>query len=296
MQYVTCNLCGGDRYRVLFAAGVAQPNQVVRCLACGLMYGNPRVGRVDADRFAEHDPAFLTEILSRGHDPRIDKEKFQVVDYADTRATLAEMFPHRGRLLEIGSSFGFLSDYFRRDGWNVSGLDCDPIPSRHAEEVLGIPVFRGILPEAQLPDESKDAILMMHVIEHVPDPVETLADLKRILRPGGALVLETPRFDSLMFRLLGKRERSIACDGHIYFFTTKTLSAMVRKAGFEIVRLDIVGRSLSLERLAWNLAVMSKSPRAQRWVEGLAKHPKLRDLRVKLNARDMQRLVLRKPA
>ncbi len=295
MQYVRCNLCGGDRYRVLFAAGVAQPNGVVRCLGCGLMYGNPRVERIDEVRFAEHDPAFLTELLARERDPRIEKERFQVIDYADTRAALAAMFPHRGRLLEVGSSYGFLCEYFRQDGWRVSGLDCDPLTSRHADEVLGVPVFRGTLSQARLPDGSHDVVLMMHVIEHVPDPVDTLGEVIRILRPGGVLVLETPRFDSLMFHLLGRRERSIACDGHIYFFTTKTLGAMVRKAGFELLRLDIVGRSLSLERLAWNLGVMSKSRRIQAAARRLSSHPWMRDRRIRLNARDMQRLVLRKP-
>ena len=64
---------------------------------------------------------------------------------------------------------------------------------------------------------------MLHVIEHVPDPVGTLREIWRILKPGGHLILETPRYDTAMFWLLGRRERSLSCDGHIFFFTNESL-------------------------------------------------------------------------
>ena len=46
-------------------------------------------------------------------------------------------------------------------------------------------------------------VVFIHVIEHVPDPLETLRSIYRVLKPGGHLVIETPRYDSLMFKLLG---------------------------------------------------------------------------------------------
>ena len=64
---------------------------------------------------------------------------------------------------------------------------------------------------------------------------------------------------TLMFKLLGRRERSLNSEGHIYFFTTPTLQNLCKAAGFRLVELDYVGRSLTLDRLMWNMGVISKS-------------------------------------
>lgn len=295
MEVAHCNVCGSPDYDVVFPAGRAQINQVVKCKSCGLMFSWPRTHAVDEDVVAEYDPAFMTELMSR-HDPRRSKEEHQVIDYEVTRKRLAERFPKRGKLLEIGSSLGFLSKFFRDDGWDVTGLDPDPMHSWHAREVLKIPVHTCILPDAKFADEQFDAVLMMHVIEHVPDPKDTLREIRRILKPGGVLVMETPRYDSLAFALLRHRERSVSCDGHIFFFTTKTLERVSRDAGFDVDHLDIVGRSMSLERLSWNLGVMSKSQGVARTIKKMSNAMNLQDKRVTLNARDMQRIYLHKPA
>ena len=91
---------------------------------------------------------------------------------------------------------------------------------------------------------------MLHVIEHLPDPLATLREINRVLKPRGYLVLETPRYDSLMYKVLGRRERSLRCDGHIYFYTTDTLRRTYEAANFELVQLDYVGRSLTFDRLS----------------------------------------------
>ena len=71
---------------------------------------------------------------------------------------------------------------------------------------------------------------------------------------------------------------------------------MAKKAGFEVGRVDYVGRSLNLARLLWNVGVMSKSRMAQRAVAKLSDALRLSSVHLRLNARDMQRAALRKPA
>jgi hypothetical protein len=137
---------------------------------------------------------------------------------------------------------------------------------------------------------------MLHVIEHVPDPPGTHDGIYRVLKPGGTHIHETPPYDSLMFKLLRHRERSVSCDGHIYFVTTETLRQMAGKAGFDVQFIDYVGRSLNLARLLWNVGVMSKSRVAQRAIARLSDALRLSSVHMRLNARDMQRAALRKPA
>jgi 2-polyprenyl-3-methyl-5-hydroxy-6-metoxy-1,4-benzoquinol methylase len=289
---VSCGICGSDAFVVLYGPGVAQLNQIVRCEQCGLMYANPRKQadhvELEAQReewdFAERNPQ------------RFEKEQLQVRDYVLTRSVLGRLHPNRGKLVEVGSSCGFQLDAFRKEGWDVLGVEPDRNAAHYATQKLGIPIVNSILEDAQLPPESADAVMMLHVIEHVPDPVGTLREIFRVLKVGGHLVVETPRYDTLMYKVLGRRERSLSCDGHIFFFTTETLRRASTLAGFELERVEYVGRSLTLDRLVYNFGVMTKSRDAQRVLSTLSRRLSLHKLSITLNVRDMQRLYLRKPA
>lgn len=290
---VTCNLCHVNNTTVVFPAGVAQLNEIVRCNRCGLMYANPRK---DADcvniEAWEDNPDFD---MAKERPQHYEKEQLQVRDYANTRAFLAQLYPRRGKLVELGSSMGLLLDSFRKDGWDVLGIDPDRNGCRHATQRLNIPTIATTLEAAGQPDESVNVVVMLHVIEHVPDPVQTLQEIHRVLKPGGHLVLETPRYDTLMYKLLGRRERSLGCDGHIYFFTTDTLRKTYEAAGFEPVRLDYVGRSLTLDRLAYNVGVITRSRPIQAKISSLSRRLGFQNVRFHLNFRDMQRVCIRKP-
>lgn len=294
MDSVSCNLCGADDYRVRFEAGEAQLSRVVECKHCGLMYANPRGAPPDVEEVQAWDADYVeSHIETNG---RLDKEALQVRDYAGTRRMLSERFPERGRLLEVGSGLGYLLDYFRKDGWDVLGVEPNVGMARHAQKKLGIDVFADILSAAEYPDNSFDVALMMHVIEHVPDPVEVLSEIYRVLKPGGMLVMETPRYDTLMFKIFGRRERSLSCDGHIYFFTSDTLRKISEKAGFRVERADKVGRSLTLERLTYNLGVVLRSKALRGVLDGLVRKLGIDDAAVTINLRDMERIYLTKPA
>jgi SAM-dependent methyltransferase len=290
----SCNVCGSDRFKVLYPAGVAQVNQIVKCVRCDLMYANPRkeADLVDIQAWAD-DPNFDVE---QERPQRIEKERLQVRDLDKTRRHLNSLYPSRGKLLEVGSSFGYVLDSFRSDGWNVLGIEPDRWGSKYAVEKLRIETINSTLEHAHLADESVDVVVLLHVIEHVPDPVGTLREIFRILKPGGHLILETPRYDSAMFMLLGRRERSLSCDGHIFFFTSATLRNAYKAAGFRLDRLDYTGRSLTLDRVVFNLGVISKSQRLQRISAFLSRRLQFQKITLKLNLRDIQRVCLVKPS
>jgi 2-polyprenyl-3-methyl-5-hydroxy-6-metoxy-1,4-benzoquinol methylase len=293
--HVPCNLCGADDAETLFERGVAQHNRIVKCRRCGLMYSNPRIRPADQELVKDYDPD-LTRNAEEYDPSRFDKERMQVRDYADTRKELARLYPDRGKLIELGCGMGFLLKAFAEDGWDVTGIEPDRGFCEYIEQKQGLKALPAILEDSGIPDNSVDVVVFLHVIEHVPDPLATLQAIHRVLKPGGHLVLETPRYDSLMFRMLGKRERSLSCDGHIYFFTTDTLKKLSEKAGFTTRQWRYVGRSLSLDRLAWNVGVMSKSKAVQTALRKTADALRFDKLHFKLNMRDMQRILVQKPA
>ncbi|MGB8368894.1 MAG: methyltransferase domain-containing protein [Limisphaerales bacterium] len=288
MRAVKCNLCGADDYMVRFPKGVAQLHRIVQCNRCGLMYANPQE-LVNCECYeSDAHPKVFDEVEARQY---LQKQHVQLPDSEKALRVLNGFFPQRGKLLEIGSYCGIFLDRIRADGWEVMGLEPDPAAADYSRSRYGLTITGRLLPNPDLADRTFDAVVMLHVIEHMPDPSESLAAIHRVLKPGGVLVAETPRFDSLMFKLLGRRERSLAnCDGHIFFFTVTTLRKMFEKCGFEVVRSDLVGRTLTWERLFYNIGVITHSSRIQRWLASLSATLHLDRFRIHINARDIQRI------
>ena len=290
---IGCNLCGSKGAVEVFAAGVAQLNRIVRCGACGLMYASPCITESVAE-FEALDPTFV-RWATASEPTRVHKERLQLRDYKSIRDRLSAAYPHRGRLLEVGSGFGFLLDYFRRDGWSTTGVDQSRRLCCYATEVFKLTVIPLSISEAPLEAEAFDAVVMLHVIEHVPNPLATMRKIFEVLQPGGTLVLETPRYDTLMFKLLGRRERSMACDVHVYFFTVETLARLAAKVGFVVRETEFVGRSLTIGRLLFNVGVISKSRAVKSALEYISTKLGLDRFHLYLNVRDMQRVYLVKP-
>jgi SAM-dependent methyltransferase len=255
------------------------------------MYASPRAKEPDHIEIAGYDPS---ENPLHAKNTRVMKEQLQVRDYDRTRALLNGLYSQRGKLIEVGSSLGYLLALFRKDGWDVLGVEPYYQACRYSREELGLEVVNAILESANIPDESVDVVLLNHVIEHVDDPLRTLREVNRVLKPGGHFVIETPRYDTLMFKLMGRRERSICCPGHIYFFTTQSLKLLYEAAGFRTVQLDYVGRSLTGERLLYNFGVISKSDHFKDRLERLSNRLGLERLKFHFNLRDMQRVCLQK--
>lgn len=93
-------------------------------------------------------------------------------------------------------------------GWQVEGVDFDPKGVRNAQ-AKGLTVHLGDLDRQGYPDDSFDAVAMSHVIEHVPDPSALLRECRRILKPGGRLVVLTPNVASWGHRLYGSDWRGL---------------------------------------------------------------------------------------
>ena len=287
-RQIKCNLCETNDYEIVFSAGVAQPHRIVSCRRCGLMYANPQQ-HVDCEELA------LSQ--RRDDDPPSDadrqyyqKQIAQLPDNLRALKVLDRLLPAKGKLLEIGCFLGLFLDKIRADGWQVVGLEPNRAAAAHARSNHGLDVIDGVLPSARLTTGEFDAVVMLHVIEHLPDPAETLREISRLLKPNGVLVIETPRFDSLSFKLLGRRERSIQCPGHLFFFTEHTLAQLLQKTGFQAVQTERVGRTLTVERLLYNLGLMTRSRGLQRWLGTVASAIGCDKIKIHINAMDMQRM------
>lgn len=140
-----------------------------------------------------------------------------------------------GRLLEIGCGDGEFLSRMKGLGWMVEGVDFDAQAAHAAKEKFDIEVRIGRLEEMRYPEDSFDAVTLRHVIEHVFDPIATMREVCRILKPDGVVVVLTPNAGSLGLRTFGTNWRGLEPPRHIQLFTSSTLDSVAKKAGLETV-------------------------------------------------------------
>ena len=287
-----CNNCGSANYAVVYNAGRAQVHQIVSCLECGLMYAFP-LARENLETYSV--TAGEQEPLSEAS-PEVRRGINKLPDYAKIESVLRELMPDRGHVVEVGAYSGILLQYFRDREWRVTGIEPDGRAVEFARNAYQLDIRNGTLLTSDLEDGSADAVVMLHVIEHMDDPAANVRAIVRLLREDGIFVVETPSYDTLSYRILGRRERSLSCDGHVFFYTQATLTRLLSQCGFDIIRCDRVGRTMSISRLLWNIGVMSKSNAVQRVLQLISQKLALEGKHIYLNARDMIRIYARKVA
>jgi 2-polyprenyl-3-methyl-5-hydroxy-6-metoxy-1,4-benzoquinol methylase len=194
-------------------------------------------------------------------------------------------FISEGRLLEVGCSTGeFL--LVARSCFTVTGVEADQFASRVALS-RGIDCRTGAIADVGLDDSSFDVAVLYHVFEHFRDPRQELVQLRRLIVPGGCLVIETPDVETIWFRLLGARWRQIIPD-HLFFFSPETLRRMLGEAGFAVTEVHHVGKSMSVRLFISRIGRYSRL--LARLLSALARRTGLEGRTLRLNLGDVMRV------
>ena len=161
-----------------------------------------------------------------------------------------------GRLLEIGCGSGERLAHFAAKGWTVQGQDVDAKAVAHARASTGLPVHLGPIESLPASAGPFDAVVMNHVIEHVPDPVTLLRQAGALMVAGGVLVAVTPNVSSINHRRF--RDSWLALDPprHLHLFSPSTLESVAQAAGFRQARVKtsaahagfVIRASLEIQR------------------------------------------------
>jgi len=259
MRLKPCTLCGGEQYELYLGRVYAYEDQVfdlVRCDSCGLVrvapLPDPETARAFYDR-RYFDSDFSCGVRKGSY---LETDASRVGEYREI-LDIIEKYRPSGRLLEVGCAAGSFLNYARRAGYEVEGVDVSEWAAGAAREQFGLNVHVGRLVETGLPDEDFDIVFLGDLLEHEPEPLEFLAEVKRVTKPQGMVVIKVPTYvNSFYYRTarllpiswtLGRldvrllqalklsREGEPLPPYHLYEYSLDTLSRMLQKSGFRTI-------------------------------------------------------------
>ena len=225
-----CENCGHNGLEQF----INTPNhRLLRCPQCNLYQKG----------FLESNTVYEGEYHNRYWSRRQAKIRTATIRLASTTKYLNSDSP---RMLDVGCSVGATLEAAKNLGWDGIGVDI-------SEDAIEFCQAKGLncqkIEGVKLPfeDDQFDIITNWHVIEHVHDVSETLDEWRRVLKPGGIMILETPDANYLKAEIMGTRYRRFWPAEHLYTFNPKNLSSFLTRSGFEIMPTRLIGKPSCLK-------------------------------------------------
>jgi len=228
-QSVTpCLVCGSSQARARFAIEGFAPRVFV-CADCGLGRLHPMP---DPDEIGAFYPA---EYYGEpGHKFQGGVER--LVRWVGERHIqfLSSDLPSGARVLDVGCGRGVILGALADRGFEVHGVEITLAAASGADPRAEIRIAPQ-LADAGYPAAHFDEIVIWHVLEHLRDPRATLAEARRILKPGGRLVVAVPNFASLQARWAGAAWFHLDLPRHLWQFPLAALRRLFADTGFGVV-------------------------------------------------------------
>lgn len=223
---VACNLCGEDSFELLAERDrCGKPLATVICTQCGLV----RHQTVPTE--AELIEFYTSHYRREAHGERVPGPRRVMRAWLNGERIcdqVAPLLPRHGKILEVGAGIGCTVKVFEEAGFQAEGIDPDGKFLNYSRDHFQTRVRTCSLYDLDA-QQQYDAVLLVHVIEHLRSPAAALTRIARVLKPGGMLYVECPNLSAPFAR----RSR-LFHKAHIFNFSPTTLHQLAEACGFKL--------------------------------------------------------------
>lgn len=233
-EVTECPICGGTRFsRHLETCDyhLTQETFVLnRCEDCGLILTSPRpdpdqlMKYYASDDYISHTSSG-TNLLNQTY---LIARKYTLRQ----KLNLVQRFAAKGKLLDFGCGTGEFLRYAQTRHWEAYGVE----PAEKARNIARQELPKIFPDAASVPSRELHAITLWHVLEHVPQLNETLAELKARLRQGGTIFIAVPNVKSYDSRHYGHRWAGLDVPRHLWHFSQPNLIRLLHNHQFKLER------------------------------------------------------------
>lgn len=220
-----CEVCGPADSAVLLELNGSSYNQ---CSNCGLIFAR----WVIDDYEQANEEAFEAELqdyAGKASNPkRVRKLKKELAGYESYRQT--------GNFLELGCNAGAVLLRARELGWLTYGVDISKAATEYGRKTWDLDLHTGTIDTAEYPNDHFDVVYSNAVLEHVEEPLATMKEVERVLRPGGVFYCNTVNWASYTREILNEHWFLIDPKHHIHLFTPQNVKMLCEKANLKHIR------------------------------------------------------------
>lgn len=217
----SCDCCGQSTWEFIFRdKGV----DLGRCQHCGLHY----VAGLDAFQHYE-DTGVLLDAKLQLEDERLRLQEFE--GYIN----LLKRFAPPGKWMDVGCGAGMLLQMAEKQGICGAGIELTPSRAALARESTSAPIYEKPLEELHFPDHSFAAVIAINLFSHLRAPSQTLAEIGRVLAPGGVLLLVTGEIGP---GLRKEHNYRWTLGEELYYLGNETIEWYCRSIGFQLLTRD----------------------------------------------------------
>lgn len=234
----------------------------MKCNTCGLVYMNPRPAVSEFERiypsnyhafdFSEKEFGFVFKVRARLEANRL--------------LSCCKDLPDDAKILDVGCGDGFHLNLLRKYGkksWTLEGIDMD----RRAIEMAtksGLTVHRGSVETIDLPENRYDLAFIIQTIEHVEKPDAVFRGIRRLLKPGGKLLIVTDNTDSIDFKFFRRRYwGGYHFPRHWNLFNRRSMLKLAEKTGYEVA---FAGTQVSPVNWVYTIHNWLVGKKAPKWI------------------------------
>jgi|SRR5579863_10398696 len=201
--------------------------RVVQCEDCELVFLNPMYEDSELAPFYPEDYYAYQDCFQESSRARKLLKKLLCYE----AGTKEPSFDHPGKLLDVGCGSGWFLARMRDRGWETYGVEINEIAAKVGAERGKLHIFQGTLLDANFPTDYFDYVRLNHSFEHMSCPNETLQEIRRVLKPGGRVLIGVPNHDGMNARMFGRYWWYLGIPVHPFNYSAANLTSLITRNG-----------------------------------------------------------------